>query len=183
MISNRIIKSVICKVNPMTANDVTHRACMAKWGMTSYLHLVFLYYIFPSCGICGGQSDIGTNCTIESFGFLVSFPGAPHSRFIHVINNWYNKSLWLVLIFPYQISCGYSIFRMHVTCIVLSSTSKSYEQKVMWKPLLHHHHHLISVRCPVTTSHLGQDLTLNQFVASTLNFYRTWAEGVDKNLK
>jgi len=30
MISNRIIKSVICKVNPMTAKDVAHRACMTK---------------------------------------------------------------------------------------------------------------------------------------------------------
>lgn len=157
-----------------------------KWEMASYLHLVFLYYIFPSCVICGGQSNIRTNSIIQSFGFLVSFPAAPHSRFIHVISNWYNTSVWLVLIFPSQILCGYSIFRMHVTSIVLSSTSKSYEQKVMWKPLLihhHHHHHLISLRCPVTTSHLGQDLTLNQSVASTLNFCRTWAEGVGKNLK
>jgi len=148
-----------------------------RWEIASYLHLVFLHYIFPSCWICGEQSGIGTNSTTESFGFLVSFPGAPHSRFIHVIINWYNTSLWLVLIFPSQILCGYSIFRMHATCIILSSTRKSYEQKVMWKPLLIHHHLLISLCCPATASHLGPVLFLNQFVASTLHFCRTWRGG------
>jgi len=144
MISNRIIKVSFVRLIQWRQWMWHIEHAWQRWEIAPYLHLVFLYYIFPSCGICGGQSGIRTNSTIESFGFLLSFPGAPHSRFIHVISDWYNTSLWLVLIFPSQILCGYYIFGMHATCIVLSSTSKSHEQKVMWKPLLiPHHHHLL----------------------------------------
>jgi hypothetical protein len=183
MISNRIIKVSSVRSIQWRQGMWHIEHAWQRWEIASYLHLVFLYYIFPSCGICGGQSGIGTNSTIESFGFLLSFPGAPHSRFSfsHVINNWYNTSLWFVLIFPSHILCVYSVFRMHATCIVLSSTSKSYEQKVMWRPLLIYHHLLISLCCPVTTCHLGPVLSLNQFVA--LSFCWTWGEGVGKSFK
>jgi hypothetical protein len=183
MISNRIINMSFVRLIQWRQGMWHIEHAWQRWEIASYLYLVFLHYIFPSCGICGGQSGIGTNSTIQSFGVLLSFPGAPHSRFIHVISDWYNTSLWLVLNFPSQILSGYTIFRMHATCIALSSTSKYYEQKVMWKPLLIHHHLHISLCCPVITCHLGLDLSLNQSVASTLNFCWTWGEGVGKNLK
>lgn len=173
MISNLIIKVSFVRLIQWRQGMWHIEHAWQRWEVACNLHVVFLHYIFPSCGMGGRQSGIGTNSTIESFGFLLSFPGAPHSRFIRVISNWYNTSLWLVLIFPSQILCGYSIFRMHATCIVLSSASKSYEQKVTRKPLLIHHHLLISLCCPVTTSHSGPDLSSNHFVASTLNFFWT----------
>jgi len=126
MISNRIIRVSFVRLIQWRQGMWYIEHAWQIWEIASYLHLVFLYYIFPSCGIYGGQSGIGTNSIIESFGFLLSFPVAPHSRFIHVISNWYSMSLWPILNFPSQILCGYTIFQMHATCIVLTSTSKSY---------------------------------------------------------